>query len=67
MKTAIMTDSNSGITQEHAKELGVYVVPMPFTIGGEEYFENGICIIEWSDIIKDAIPKDAIDVRIENY
>ena len=35
-----------------------------YAIGGEEYFENGICIVEWSDIIKDVIPKDAIDVRI---
>lgn len=34
-------------------------------IGGEEYFEKGICIIEWSDVIKEAIPNDAIDVRIE--
>jgi len=40
LKVAIMTDSNSGITQEQAKGLGVYVVPMPFTIGGEEYFEG---------------------------
>lgn len=36
-----------------------------FAIGGEEYFDRGICIIEWSDIIKEAIPSDAIDVRIE--
>ena len=36
-----------------------------YAIGGEEYFENGICIIEWSDVIKDAIPEDAVDVRIE--
>ena len=36
-----------------------------YEIGGEEYFERGICIIEWSDVIKDAIPNDAIDVRIE--
>lgn len=36
-----------------------------YAIGGEEYFEKGVCIIEWSDVIKDAIPKDAIDVRIE--
>lgn len=36
-----------------------------YEIGGEEYFEKGICIIEWSDIIRDAIPDDAIDVRIE--
>ena len=36
-----------------------------YAIGGEEYFENGICIVEWSDIIKEAIPSNAIDVRIE--
>lgn len=39
-KVAIMTDSNCGITQQEAKELGVFVVPMPFTIDGEEYFED---------------------------
>lgn len=31
-KIAVLTDSNSGITQEQAKELGVYVIPMPFFI-----------------------------------
>lgn len=40
MKVAIMTDSNSGITQKEAKELGVFVLPMPFTIGGKEYEED---------------------------
>ena len=35
-----------------------------YAIGGEEYFEKGVCIIEWSDVIKDVIPEDAIDVRI---
>ena len=40
MKTAIMTDSNSGITQNEAKELGIYVVPMPVLIDAEEYFED---------------------------
>ena len=40
MKVAIVTDSNSGITIDEAKELGVYVVPMPFLIDGEEYFEE---------------------------
>lgn len=39
-KVAIITDSNSGITQDQAKELGVYVIPMPFMINGEEYFEE---------------------------
>lgn len=39
-KIAIMTDSNSGITQKQAKELGIYVVPMPFTINQDEYEED---------------------------
>ncbi len=38
MKVAIVSDSNSGITQAEAKELGIHIVPMPFTI--EEYFED---------------------------
>ncbi len=37
---AIITDSNSGITQEHAKRLGIDVLPMPFTIDGKEYYED---------------------------
>ena len=40
-KIAVVTDSNSGITQKEAEELkDVYVIPMPFTIDGEEYFED---------------------------
>lgn len=39
-KIAIVTDSNSGITQKQAKELGVYVLPMPFLINEETYFED---------------------------
>ncbi len=37
---AIVTDSNSGITQNEAKELGVYVLPMPFYIDEELYLED---------------------------
>ena len=40
MKTAIVTDSNSGITQSEAKELGITVIPMPVLIDGEQYFED---------------------------
>jgi len=39
-KTAIVTDSNSGITQAEGKELGIYVLPMPFIINDETYFED---------------------------
>lgn len=40
MRTAIVTDSNSGITQRQAKRLGIYVLPMPFMIDGRTYFED---------------------------
>ena len=39
-KIAIVTDSNSGITQAQAKEMGVFVIPMPFIIDEESYFED---------------------------
>lgn len=39
-KIKIITDSNSGITQDEGKALGVFVVPMPFTIDGKEYLED---------------------------
>ena len=40
MNVAIVTDSNSGITPQLAKEWGVTVIPMPFLIDGEEYYEE---------------------------
>lgn len=39
-KIAVVTDSNSGITQNQAKELGLYVIPMPFFINEIEFFED---------------------------
>lgn len=39
-KIAIVTDSNSGITPKEARELGIFVVPMPFLINNEPYLEN---------------------------
>ena len=39
-KIAIVTDSNSGISQSIAEQLGVFVIPMPFTIDGEDFFED---------------------------
>lgn len=39
-KVAIITDSNSGMTQEEAKRLGVGIVPMPFYIDEQLYFEG---------------------------
>lgn len=33
-----------------------------YEIGGDEYYENGICIIEWGEIIEDALPNDYIKI-----
>lgn len=39
-RIAVITDSNSGINFEDAKELGIKVLPMPFLIDGKTYFEE---------------------------
>lgn len=39
-KVKIITDSNSGLSQAEGEKLGVYIIPMPFTINGEEYLEE---------------------------
>lgn len=39
-KIAVITDSNSGITQAQAKELGVYVIAMPFMVDDVTYYED---------------------------
>ncbi len=39
-KIAIVTDSNSGITQRQARGMGIYVLPMPFYINGDMYYED---------------------------
>lgn len=36
-----------------------------YEIGGEEYFENGICIIEWGELIEDALPNEYIQIEFE--
>ena len=45
-KIAIVTDTNSGISQEEAKKLGVYLLAMPFIVEEKEYFEGVSCTYE---------------------
>lgn len=40
MKTAIVTDSNSGIFPDQGRELGIFILPMPVILDGKEYFEG---------------------------
>ena len=52
-KVQIITDSNSGITQVEAEKLGIFVIPMPFTINDEEYLEDiSISQNEFYDFLK---------------
>lgn len=39
-RVKIVTDSNSGILQQEGKDLGIFVIPMPFTVDGYEYLEE---------------------------
>jgi len=53
-KIAVVTDSNSGITQKEAENMGVYVVPTPFSIDGQDYFEDiNLTVEEFYDKLKD--------------
>ena len=36
-----------------------------YEIGGEEYFDKGICIIEWGELIQDALPKEYLHITFE--
>lgn len=40
MSIAVVLDSNSGVTKEEAKELGLFVRPMPFMVDGNVYYEG---------------------------
>ena len=67
-KIAIVTDSNSGITQEEGRRLGVSVIPMPFFINEKMYLE-GITLsqdefYQWLDG-RDIIPR--IQERLWDY
>ena len=35
-----------------------------YAIGGQEYFENGICIVEWGNLIEDIIPENSTIINI---
>lgn len=33
-----------------------------YAIGGDEYFDKGICLVEWGELIQDALPKEYIKI-----
>ena len=62
-RTAIATDSNSGITQSQAKELGVFVLPMPFFMRGKIQFED---IDRTQEQFYEILAEDAANVYIQD-
>jgi len=53
-KTGIITDTNSGMTQAEARECGVILMPMPFTVNGKNYVENvNMSYMEFFDHLAD--------------
>ncbi len=53
-RIAIVTDSNSGVTQEQARDLGIFVLPMPFMIDDKEYFEGiNLDVSQFFELLKD--------------
>ena len=56
---------NSDITVYHFDVYRLEDVDEFYAIGGEEYFSSGICIIEWGELIKDALPSDCIRINFE--
>ena len=58
-------NSNTGLNIYHFDVYRLSDTDEFYAIGGDEYFENGICIIEWGELIKNALPKDYIHITFE--
>lgn len=63
--TIVNEYKNNQITIFHFDVYRLSDIDEFYAIGGEEYFSKGICIIEWGEIIEDAIPSNAIRINIE--
>lgn len=57
-------NSSTGINIYHFDVYRLADTDEFYAIGGEEYLEKGICLIEWGEIIKDALPKEYIHITI---
>ena len=54
--------SNSGLPIYHFDVYRLADIDEFYAIGGEEYFSNGICIIEWGEIIEDILPHNYLKI-----
>ena len=61
------------VNEYHAKEINIYHFDVYrladidefYAIGGEEYFESGICLIEWGEMIESILPPDYIKITFQ--
>lgn len=61
------------VNEYHAKEANIYHFDVYrledeeefYAIGGEEYFEQGICLIEWGEMIENILPSDYIKITFQ--
>lgn len=61
------------VNEHHKDEINIYHFDVYrlddidefYAIGGEEYFENGICLIEWGEIIESILPKEHIKITFK--
>lgn len=60
--TIVNEYKNSNISIFHFDVYRLEDVDEFYAIGGDEYFNSGISIIEWGELIKDALPKDYIEI-----
>ena len=63
--TIVNEYKNKDITIYHFDVYRLDDIDEFYAIGGEEYFSTGICLIEWGDLIKDALPSDYIRICFE--
>ena len=62
--TIVNEYKNSDITLYHFDVYRLSDASEFYEIGGDEYFDKGICLIEWGELIKDALPKNYIHITI---
>lgn len=63
--TIVNEYSNSNVNIYHFDVYRLEDIDEFYSIGGEDYFDNGICIIEWGELIRDILPKNHIEISFK--